>query len=122
MRRNYCAAALLFLLVLLTALSGAAVSRYTQTAVRTLVLVQTCAREGDYAAACSALDAVVRQTERQTPYLALILRRNLLDKINETLHTPSGYASQENQADLEVELARAMEQLSQLHDAYFAWF
>ena len=54
--------------------------------------------------------------------LGLLVRRNALDRMNETMAVLPQYANPENQADLAVEAARALAQIDQLEQCFTGTF
>ena len=54
--------------------------------------------------------------------LGLLVRRNALDRMNETMAVLPQYANPENQADLAVEAARVLAQIDQLEQCFMGTF
>ena len=120
MKRNWYAIAILVLLaaVLLgckqyvSATAGSlraqVQSAYAQT------LTQQYAQQAFRQAAHSA-----RQASKK---LGLLVRRNALDRMNETMAVLPQYANPENQADLAVEAARVLAQIDQLEQCFTGTF
>ena len=54
--------------------------------------------------------------------LGLLVRRNALDRMNETMAVLPQYANPENQADLAVEAARVLAQIDQLEQCFAGTF
>ena len=120
MKRNWYAIAILVLLaaVLLgckqyvSATAGSlraqVQSAYAQT------LTQQYPQEAFRQAAHSA-----RQASKK---LGLLVRRNALDRMNETMAVLPQYANPENQADLAVEAARVLAQIDQLEQCFTGTF
>ena len=54
--------------------------------------------------------------------LGLLVRRNALDRMNETMAVLPQYANPENQADLAVEAARVLAQIDQLEQCFTGTF
>ena len=50
------------------------------------------------------------------------MRRNALDRMNETMAVLPQYANPENQADLAVEAARVLAQIDQLEQCFMGTF
>lgn len=80
------------------------------------------AAAGNYDEAQQAFGAVAKTAERYTPFWILLVRRNLIDQLNQTLATIPSYATQENRSDLAVETARAKTQADQIRRSFFSWF
>lgn len=77
-----------------------------------------CALVQDYPAARAAYLSINENAMRQSKWLGLLVRRNLLDQLNQTVATLAHYATEDNQADLNVEMARALAQLQQLRRSF----
>lgn len=121
MKRNWYALVLLLLL-------GAGLwwaSWYVHTAADQTRLelrqAYACTLALDYNAAKTAFHAAADHARRRSPVLLLLVRRNLVDQLNQTLATLPAYANPDNQADLEVEVRRALSQLQQLQASFFGF-
>lgn len=119
MKRNWYA--LIILAVLTAFLTGA--GYYVDTAAermqRQIRQAYACTQTQDYDAARTAFQTVVRSGQQHSRWLVLLVRRNLVDQLNQTLAVLPGYATPDNQADLEVEVARACAQLLQMKQSFF---
>ena len=120
MKRNWYAIAILVLLaaVLLgckqyvsaTAGSAQVQSAYAQTLTQQYPQAQQAFRQAAHSA---------RQASKK---LGLLVRRNALDRMNETMAVLPQYANPENQADLAVEAARVLAQIDQLEQCFTGTF
>lgn len=122
MRRNLYA--VLLLCVLGTAVFGsqAYVKACSEELKNCIRESYACTVQGNYAAAKEGFLRTKAIAKQKSSLLSLVVRRSLLDKVNETLSSLPHYAVPDNQADLAVEAARACEQLDQLTDCYNARF
>lgn len=76
----------------------------------------------NYPQAQKAFHALIQKAEDYSPFWMLIVRRSLVDQLNQTLATIPAYATAENQSDLAVETARAYTQAEQIRQSFFSWF
>ena len=63
-----------------------------------------------------------RSARQASKKLGLLVRRNALDRMNETMAVLPQYANPENQADLAVEAARVLAQIDQLEQCFTGTF
>lgn len=122
MKRNWYALTILLVLALFLAGGGWYVQKSTQELYRGVQQAYACTHLQDYDAARTAYYAVAAKAEQQYTGLTLLLRRNLVDQLNQTLATLPSYANPDNQQDLSVENARACAQIKQLQISYFFLF
>ena len=122
MKRNFYAALLLIVVSCIVASSGWYVSHCAgQTRTRVQTAYRT-ARNGDYDKARQDFLAISDSSQRQSKLLFLLVRRSILDEINESLSLLERYSTAENLADLGAETARVTAQLDQLEDSFWAVF
>lgn len=122
MKRNLYAVLLLILVVCIVASSGWYVSRCAkQNRVRIESAYQSALR-GEYDTAKQEFSAVANTSQRQSKLLFLLVRRSILDEINESLSLLDRYSTPDNLADLGAETARVTSQLEQLEDSFWAIF
>lgn len=122
MRRNWYAVALLLLLALALCSAGNYIARSTQQLEQDLSAAYACAEARQFSAAKGAYHAAANQSKQASAIWYLLIRRSLVDQLNQTLATIPSYVSEENLADLAVETARAREQVSQIRQSFFSWF
>ena len=65
---------------------------------------------------------LTRSARQASKKLGLLVRRNALDRMNETMAVLPQYANPENQADLAVEAARVLAQIDQLEQCFTGTF
>lgn len=120
MNRNWYA--ILLVCVLGAALLGAGVymNRSVQQLEQDLSTAYACAETGNFDAARVAFHAASRQSEDCSRIWFLLIRRSLVDQLNQTLATLPAYANPENLPDLAVEVARAKTQLRQIRQSFFS--
>lgn len=121
-KRNLYAVLLLAALLAIVCGSGRTVSGCIGHTEQELHTAYRLALDGQYPDAAEAYRTTAENSRRRSLVLCLFVRRNLLDKINETLATLEHYALPDNPADLAVETARAFEQLEQLEESFIAVF
>lgn len=119
MRRNWYAAGLLVLLF--AAVWGAGVYVRTTTAQldSQLAAAYSYAEQGDYPKARQAYRQTAQAARQAGRLWLLLIRRSLIDQLNQTLATLPHYATEENRSDLAVETARAREQARQIRQSFF---
>lgn len=122
MKRNWYAAIILAALAAVLWLAGWYVAAATDITLQELQQAYACSLTQDYDAAQTAYREVIHRSEDRSRILALLVRRNLLDQVNQTLRTLPSYAEPDNQADLSVETERVCEQLRQLKASFFCCF
>ena len=122
MKRNWYAIAILVLLaaVLLGCKQYVSATAGSLRAQVQSAYAQTLTQQ--YPQAQQAFRQAAHSARQASKKLGLLVRRNALDRMNETMAVLPQYANPENQADLAVEAARACEQLDQLTDCYNARF
>ena len=117
MKRNWYAIAIL---VLLAAVLLGCKQYVSATAGSLRAQVQSA-----YAQTLTQQYPQAQQAFRQAAHsarLGLLVRRNALDRMNETMAVLSQYANPENQADLAVEAARVLAQIDQLEQCFTGTF
>lgn len=121
-KRNFYAALLLVVVSCIVAGSGWYVSRCAkQTRTRVQTAYQA-ALDGEYSRAKQDFLDISETSQRQSRLLFLLVRRSILDEINESLSLLERYSTQDNLADLGAETARVTSQLDQLEDSFWAVF
>ena len=122
MKRNWYAAIILLALCVLLFRAGQYVDRTTAGMQRQLEAAYALAEQGDYPAARRAYSRAANRALRSTQVLGLLVRRNILDQLNQTLAVLPPCAEADSLADLWVETARARCQLRQLTASFFGSF
>lgn len=122
MNRNWYALGLLAILVLGLCAAGRFVNASIQSVDEDLMLAYSCAESGEYQTAQQRFDDVAEKARQYSPLWMLLVRRNLVDQLNQTLATIPAYATKENRSDLAVETARARTQAEQIRQSFFSWF
>jgi len=120
--RNWYALALLFLLAVGLFSAGRFVDASICQIDVGLDQAYACANAGDFAEARQLYRKTAAQAREYSPVWILLIRRNLIDQLNQTLATIPAYAIPENQSDLAVETARARTQALQIRQSFFSWF
>ena len=108
MSRNRYAVILLVVLALTLWLAGRYVNRTTATLCNELQTACTLAETG--------------QMPQASKVLGMLVRRNLIDQMNQTLSLLPGCAKEENLTDLTLETDRACCQLQQIQQSFFGSF
>lgn len=85
MKRNWYAAIILLALCVLLFRAGQYVDRTTAGMQRQLEAAYALAEQGDYPAARRAYSRAATRALRSTQILGLLVRRNILDQLNQTL-------------------------------------
>ena len=119
MKRNWYAIAILVLLA--AVLLGC--KQYVSASLRAQVqsaYAQTLTQQ--YPQAQQAFRQAARSARQASKKLGLLVRRNALDRMNETMAVLPQYANPENQADLAVEAARVLAQIDQLEQCFTGTF
>lgn len=120
MNRNWYAV----LLVCVLCLTMLGAGRYMDHSVRqlqdSLDTAYASAQNEDFNGACIAFRATIRQAESASKIWFLLVRRSLVDQLNQTLATLPAYSTRENLPDLAVEVARACTQLRQIRESFFS--
>lgn len=119
MKRNWYALVILAVLAGFLAGAGYYVDTSTSRMQQQVQQAYACTQVQDYDAARTAFRQAAENGQRSSRWLLLLVRRNLVDQLNQTLVILPAYATPDNQADLEVEVARAVEQISQLRQSFF---
>ena len=122
MKRNLYAVLLLAGVTLTVLLSGGFLSKSTARILDQLDTAYQYAQAGRYADAEDSYREAAKTCNQDSHLLYLLVRRSLLDEINESLAILEHYAQKDNFADLSVETARVTEQLHQLQDSFLAAF
>lgn len=122
MNRNWYAALLLAALILLLYSAGRYVDENTQKLTQELDTAYSLAVAGEYDQARQAFREAARHSQESNTIWLLLIRRSLVDQLNQTLATIPSYVSEENLADLAVETARACTQARQIRESFFSWF
>ena len=120
MKRNWYAIAILVLLaaVLLGCKQYVSATAGSLRAQVQSAYAQTLTQQ--YPQAQQAFRQAARSARQASKKLGLLVRRNALDRMNETM-APQ-YANPENQADLAVEAARVLAQIDQLEQCFAGTF
>lgn len=122
MNRNWYALALLFLLAVGLVSAGRFVDTSINRIDEGLEQAYSCAETGNFSEARQLYLTTARQARTYSPWWILLVRRNLIDQLNQTLATIPSYAIPENRSDLAVETARARTQAQQIRQSFFSWF
>lgn len=122
MNRNWYAVALLFVLTVSLCLSGWYVHTTIGYLDADLSYAFSCAETGDYAKAKEQFIQTANEAEAYSRLWVLLIRRSLIDQLNQTLATIPSYATSENHSDLAVETARARAQAQQIRQSFFSCF
>lgn len=122
MKRNLYAAVLLVLVCAVVIASSRFVTSATDQTRQQVQMAYQAALNGDFDIARNAYRSAADQCRQNSRLLYLMVRRSLLDEINESLALLSNYAQADNMADLGVETSRVTEQLDQLQDSFLAAF
>ena len=116
MSRNRYAVILLVVLALTLWLAGRYVNRTTATLCNELQTACTLAETGQ------AYRAAADNAAQANKVLGMLVRRNLIDQMNQTLSLLPGCAKEENLTDLTLETDRACCQLQQIQQSFFGSF
>ena len=73
-------------------------------------------------ALCVLLFRAANRALRSTQVLGLLVRRNILDQLNQTLAVLPPCAEADSLADLEMETQRACTQIEQVRQSFFSGF
>ena len=122
MSRNRYAILLLVALALALWLAGRYVDRTTAALCSELQAACTLAETGRLPQARQAYDSIIARAADASGTLGLLVRRNLIDQMNQTLSVLPRCAEGENLADLTIETARACCQLQQIRQSFFGCF
>ena len=118
MKRNWYAAIILLALCVLLFRAGQYVDRTTAGMQRQLEAAYALAEQGDYPAARRAYSRAANRALRSTQVLGLLVRRNILDQLNQTLAVLPPCAEADSLADLEMETQRACTQIEQVRQSF----
>lgn len=122
MNRNWYAVALLFTLTFLLCLSGWYVNTTLEQLDTDLNTAFVCAEAGNYSQARQCFIEAAAAAQEHSRFWILLIRRSLIDQLNQTLATIPSYATAENHSDLAVETARARAQAQQIRQSFFSCF
>lgn len=122
MNRNWYALTLVCLLGISLWIAGCFVDRSIHKVENELTQAYNLAQTQQYAQSKQAFDTIIQIADAYSPFWILVVRRSLVDQLNQTLATIPFYATKENQSDLAVETARAQTQARQIRQSFFSWF
>ena len=122
MSRNRYAVILLVVLALTLWLAGRYVNRTTATLCNELRTACTLAETGQMPQAQQAYRAAADNAAQASKVLGMLVRRNLIDQMNQTFSLLPGCAKEENLTDLTLETDRACCQLQQIQQSFFGSF
>lgn len=121
MKRNWYAALLLLALGALLFGCGKFTKDSTDEMKQNVRAAYACTLRLDYTTAAQQYRVAAEQARQSSALLGLIVRRNLLDRVNESMATLPSYATPDNQADLSVETARVCAQIDQMAQSFLGW-
>ena len=98
------------------------VDRSTAVMQRQLEAAYALAEQGDYPAARRAYSRAANRALRSTQVLGLLVRRNILDQLAQTLAVLPPCSEADSLADLEPETQRACTQIEQVRQSFFSGF
>ena len=122
MSRNRYAVILLVVLALTLWLAGRYVDRTTAVLSAELRAACILALEGRSSDALQSYQAITAKAANHSKVLGLLVRRNLIDQMNQTLCLLPSCAEDENLTDLILETDRACCQLQQIRRSFFGCF
>ena len=122
MNRNWYATILLAVLFLTLYGAGIYLDRNVQALTQQLDTAYSLAEAGNYRQAQQIYEETAEQSAQSSTVWMLLVRRSLVDQLNQTLATIPSYVSAENMADLAVETSRARAQAQQIRASFFSWF
>lgn len=122
MNRNWYATILLAMLFLTLYGAGIYLDRNVQALTQQLDTAYSLAEAGNYRQAQQVYEETAEQSAQSSTVWMLLVRRSLVDQLNQTLATIPSYVSAENMADLAVETSRARAQAQQIRASFFSWF
>ncbi len=122
MSRNRYAVILLVVLALALWLAGRYVNRTTAALCNELQAACALAETGQAPQALQRYQAITANAADNGKVLGLLVRRNLIDQLNQTLSLLPGCAKEENLTDLTLETNRACCQLQQIRQSFFGSF
>ena len=118
MKRNWYAVVILLMLCLLLLAAGRYVDRTTAALVQQVQAAYALAMQGDCPAARRAYGRAEKARE-SSGLLNLLVRRNILDQMNQTMAVLPPCAETDSLADLEMETQRACTQIEQVRQSFF---
>lgn len=119
MKRNRYAVTILLILALLLLGAGRYLDRTTDELQNRIQAAYALAEQGDYPAARHAYDAAAARAQAESGVLNLLVRRNIIDQLNQTLAVLPPCAEADSLADLEMETQRACIQIEQVRQSFF---
>lgn len=122
MKRNWYAAFLLIILGGTLLVAGWYIRSSTKILTQKLQTAYSYAQQGFYEESEQAFEAAAAYSRENSFLWLLLIRRSLVDQLNQTLATLPSYVSPNNLADLSVETARASTQTYQIQQSFFSWF
>ena len=122
MNRNWYATILMAVLFLTLYGAGIYLDRNVQALTQQLDTAYSLAEAGNYRQAQQVYEETAEQSAQSSTVWMLLVRRSLVDQLNQTLATIPSYVSAENMADLAVETSRARAQAQQIRASFFSWF
>ena len=122
MNRNWYATILLAVLFLTLYGAGIYLDRNVQALTQQLDTAYSLAEAGNYRQAQQVYEETAEQSAQSSTVWMLLVRRSLVDQLNQTLAPIPSYVSAENMADLAVETSRARAQAQQIRASFFSWF
>ena len=102
--------------------AGIYLDRNVQALTQQLDTAYSLAEAGNYRQAQQVYEETAEQSAQSSTVWMLLVRRSLVDQLNQTLATIPSYVSAENMADLAVETSRARAQAQQIRASFFSWF
>ena len=122
MKRNWYAAMILLALCLLLVWAGRYVDRTTAEMRQDVQAAYALAVQGNLPAARCAYEQVLAAARHSSELLNLLVRRNIIDQLNQTLAVLPPCAEADSLADLEMETQRACTQIDQVRQSFFGGF
>ncbi|UYJ35328.1 MAG: DUF4363 family protein [Oscillospiraceae bacterium] len=119
MKRNWYAVVILLMLCLLLLAAGRYVDRTTEALVQQVQAAYALAMQGDCPAARRAYGRAAEKARESSGLLNLLVRRNILDQMNQTMAVLPPCAETDSLADLEMETQRACTQIKQVRQSFF---
>ena len=120
MKRNWYAAVILLILALLLWGAGRYVNRTTDAMQQELRAAYALAVQGKLPAARRAYEAAAAEAEQSCKWMSLLVRRNILDQLVQTLAVLPPCAEADSLPDLEMETQRACTQIEQVRQSFFS--
>lgn len=120
MKRNWYAAVILLVLALLLLSAGRYVDRTTDAMQQALRAAYALAVQGELPAARRAYEAAAAKAQDTSKVLTLLVRRNIIDQLNQTLAVLPPCAEADSLPDLEMETQRACTQIEQVRQSFFS--